>query len=72
MLASRVQLTNHSIRELFPPLPLMRGGQMGTNRKGGVKKQHTLIGPAGKIAIGNPNSIKSRTDQLEFSYRMEC
>src|SRR3989344_3043695 len=44
------QRSDDRVRELLPPLPLMRAGSSPADRERGVQEQHALRGPASEIA----------------------
>ena len=56
MVAMLRQGPDSRIRKLFPALPLVGTGAMGTHRQGGIEQQHPLFGPTGQIARSRQGS----------------
>ena len=54
------------ICELLPALALMARCLMGTNGKGGVEQQDSLLCPAGQIARGWHRSAEIHLNLLEY------
>ena len=55
-----------SIGKLLPAFALMARCLMGTNGKGGVEQQYSLLCPAGQIARGWHRSTEIHLNLLEY------